>query len=389
MKYTDLESDKPLYIKPIKKAHKKIISDEVASSKIIPRTKSYVEDAEIVNKPVNIIPNVSKSGLLPQIDFSPKGETEQIDWLPMYRKCGSSHFYSDASKEGYFLKDNLFSELVSDYQRSEARLNLGIGEEYSLIWANIKGDVVKNKELYDFIMKVIEDSYDAGNMDYSELYETFVKEVNYRLLNKVNSYNGKLYGEPTTTLSKMSDNSGRIASTEWVNARIQTNESNILNWLELDRDYMFIGDDPKNIVVTWEFYVNPEELYIDNKKVSVDSKVYTINGVDDNYIIKFSYKANDKWYNKFLSFNKVLPIYVGKSSKDADMVKIKNSPITVHLEPEEYVYLYLPNEEARISVDNIYGGFIQVGDKILNNLRYYLYKSVNSGLGTLHINYDE
>ena len=49
------------------------------------------------------------------------------------------------------LRENLFSELVNDYQRAKARYNLGIGDEYSLVWGNIDGSIENQTDLYEYI----------------------------------------------------------------------------------------------------------------------------------------------------------------------------------------------------------------------------------------------
>ena len=82
------------------------------------------------------------------------------------------------------------------------------------------------------------------------------------------------------------------------------------------------------------------------------------------------------------------------------MELVKDSELIVNLEPKEFVYLYIPgNKKARFSVDNLYGGFIKLESKdlsgnIVNNMInvhgriYYLYQSVNSGLGEIQIKYE-
>jgi hypothetical protein len=44
---------------------------------------------------------------------------------------------------------------------------------------------------------------------------------------------------------------------------------------------------------------------------------------------------------------------------------------------------------ARLFVDNILGGFRNIGGTVINGINYYLYRTVNSGLGQLHITYDK
>jgi len=72
------------------------------------------------------------------------------------------------------------------------------------------------------------------------------------------------------------------------------------------------------------------------------------------------------------------------------MTKTKNSLIIVNSLPNKFVYLYLPNDgNARLFVDNILGGFKVLGTTLIDNINYYIYQTVNSGLGQLYIKYDK
>lgn len=52
---------------------------------------------------------------------------------------------------GYFTIDNLFSELLTDYQKLLARRNLGIGDDNILKWGSIKGNLVNQTDLTIFV----------------------------------------------------------------------------------------------------------------------------------------------------------------------------------------------------------------------------------------------
>ena len=72
------------------------------------------------------------------------------------------------------------------------------------------------------------------------------------------------------------------------------------------------------------------------------------------------------------------------------MTKSKDSLMIVNSLEDKFVYLYIPNDgNARLFVDNILGGFITVGNTVINGVLYYLYRTVNSGLGELYIKYDK
>ena len=61
------------------------------------------------------------------------------------------------SPTGFFKVDNSFGELMTEAQKSIARRNLGIADEQSLIWENIKGKIGNNRELKKFVENVSEE----------------------------------------------------------------------------------------------------------------------------------------------------------------------------------------------------------------------------------------
>lgn len=65
--------------------------------------------------------------------------------------CDLGHTGSCRDKSGYFLVDNLFSELVTEYQKLLARRNLGISDDSVLKWGSIKGNLVNQSDLLNFV----------------------------------------------------------------------------------------------------------------------------------------------------------------------------------------------------------------------------------------------
>ena len=61
------------------------------------------------------------------------------------------------------------------------------------------------------------------------------------------------------------DDSDRIASTKWVNAKLSLLTDYNLKWLKVNKDYMFVDDPPQNIILNWEFYNIPEEIVINGQ----------------------------------------------------------------------------------------------------------------------------
>lgn len=93
------------------------------------------------------------------------------------------------STSGYFIVNNLFNELSSEAQKQIARENLGISDQYSLYWGNIKGYI---EDQIDFIQKLEELIREYGGELSSEL-ERIVADVNTRLDNLLNEVNSILY----------------------------------------------------------------------------------------------------------------------------------------------------------------------------------------------------
>ena len=88
--------------------------------------------------------------------------------------------------KGFFKIDNLFGELITEAQRQIARKHLGVSDEYTLFWGNIKGYIEDQK---DFIEKLKELIKEYGG-ELTEITNQAVADVNARLdmlLNEVDS----------------------------------------------------------------------------------------------------------------------------------------------------------------------------------------------------------
>ena len=304
--------------------------------------------------------------------------------------CKISDNYGDADKNRNFIVDNLFSELVSDYQRSKARFNLGISEAYSLIWGNIKGEISNQSDLHNYIVAEIQAKLD--NLDVTEDIDNLWTMVLSVLDQKANKLSPKLEGEPTTTLPNPDDDSDRIASTKWINNKLLDSGDYNLKYIYLDEDHMFYGDSPKTITLSWDYYQTPTRQSIDGNPLNNYTRQFVFTNVDDSKIIHFSYDLDGKTYNRFINFNKIYAYYVNDTDNIDGATLFKDFPIIVNSLENKFVYLYIPNDEnAHIYVDNLLGGFIKYGDgdyMMVKDVPYSIYRSVNSNLGKLHINYE-
>lgn len=93
------------------------------------------------------------------------------------------------SKSGFFKVDNLFGELFTEAQKQIARENLGVSDEYSLYWGNIKGYIEDQKDFIDKLEELIREY--GGEL--LESTNQAVADVNNRLDNLLNEVNNILY----------------------------------------------------------------------------------------------------------------------------------------------------------------------------------------------------
>lgn len=341
---------------------------------------------------------IEKELEIPVIGQTPKEDSDDFE-EEAAGVCGIEQYYGDPDESGYFLKDNLFSELVSSYQRAQARFNLGIGEEYALVWGNITGSINDQTDLNDFLWDFVLRYSEEHNLEINEALALFVLEVNSLLADKVGIDSPNFTGKPTAPTPEIGDNSNRLATTAWVNKKLR-NQGNLLKHISLDKDFMFTDQPPKTVKLSWEFYVDVDKITIDGKIVPNDSTEYTYTNVDESFFIVFTYEVNGNAYNEVLVFKVVDPIYMGRTPNMSSMTMVEKSELLVVLEEKEFVYLYIPGDKnARLSVDNLYGGFVRLGVRNLSGnpvnsvvnahgRTYYLYQSVNSGLGEIQIKYE-
>ncbi len=349
---------------------------------------NVTENSTLLTKP-KVTTQLLSEEEIPQVEYIPKTEVEK-DTMDLQSSCGIEQYYPDASKEDYFKRENLFSELVNDFQRAKARYNLGIGDAYSLNWGNISGLIDRQQDLVALINNTFATHANQYTESINNLLVQWGIEINHNLSQKLNKYSPQLEGVPTTTLPDLEDNSSRIASTEWVNSRIALSGDYNLSWIRLDKAYMFYGDSPQTLTLTWEFFNAPEEIRINGTAISNTAVSYSFFNVNADLSINFSYRLGEKWYSRIINFEKVYAYYYGVDNEVASMTKTKNSLIIVNSLPNKFVYLYLPNDgNARLSVDNILGGFKVLGTTLIDNINYYIYQTVNSGLGQLYIKYDK
>lgn len=310
-------------------------------------------------------------------------EEEGVDHICIKDDCDTSKYYGCTGGDDGFQKENLFSELTDEYQRTIARINLGIADEYALKWGNIKGNLSNQKDLYTFVTDSI--AFDINKVidEINLKLAQWACEIEIRLNNKADIYSPSFTGTPTTTLPLMTDSSNRIASTEWVNARIEAAaiDENI-KAISVDPEYMSYGDEPTDVTVTWEYYKDVTEQTINGVTLKPEARQYIFAGMTTSMVITLRYKYEDITAVKVVTFDIKYPNYYGTSPDYTKLNKTIDNIFTTTANGSEYIYVMIPNgSSAVLAVSSIIGGFRLLGTQEIFGNIYYIFKSANAGLG--------
>lgn len=312
-----------------------------------------------------------------------KIEEEGVEHICIKDDCDTSKYYGCAGGDDGFQKENLFSELTDEYQRTIARINLGIADEYALKWGNIKGNLSNQKDLYTFVTDSI--AFDINKVidEINLKLAQWACEIEIRFKNKADIFSPNFAGTPTTTLPLMTDNSDRIASTEWVNAKIAAASiDDNVKAISLDPEYMCYGDEPTDVKVTWEYHKDVIEQSINGVVLSPDVREYTFTNRTTSMVITLKYKYEDISATRVVTFDIKYPNYFGTSPDYTKLDRTIDNVYTVNAGANEYIYVMIPNgANTVLGVSSIIGGFKLLGtQEIFSNL-YYIFKSAQPGLG--------
>lgn len=313
-------------------------------------------------------------------------ETPAEEPILVHGDCDVSKFYGDPINDA-FKKSNLFSELVDDYQRAIARQNLGVVDKYSLVWGAITGNIIQQVDLNNLIVSQIA-TYENALIDEINLaLARWAVELNTELQLKAPLDSPTFTGTPTTSLPSIDDDSNRIASTEWVNAKLGgwSGTSNLTSFT-LSKDYMYVDEANVTTICNWTYDGEVQAQSINGIPLSSEIRQYIFTNINDSFVISLSYTINNETFVKNITFERIIPKFYGKVLDYTQAIKSRYDFATVTCNEDEYAYVYIPNGvNARISVDNIVGGFTFLGTILISNVTYYIYKTYHSGLGKLYI----
>lgn len=265
--------------------------------------------------------------------------SDQEDSEPcIINQCNIEDHYG-CSQE-YFSIKNLFSELTTDYQRAIIRQNLGIGDEQSLIWGKIQGNLANQQDLYNFIKNVAQ--ADSDNI---------LSLVNQKL-------------------------------TYWasyIENLVESKASNIVSF-QLKPQQASITEIPIDLLVSWDYAQDVEAQKINNTEISPSTRNYLIQGITETTNVKLSYYLDGVWLSRNVTFTVYAPTYYGTSPNYEECNSTFKDKFTVDAEEDQYIYVLTP-VKSELSVNGIIGGFIELDPIYVNERRYFTYRSYHPSLG--------
>ena len=300
---------------------------------------------------------------LPSIDYTEISCEENNEEDVYIKECDNACSYGCNDENGNFKVENLFSELTTEYQRALARGNLGIGDEYSMLWGKIGGNIANQKDLIIV------------------------------LANKAPLLSPKFLGTPIVPMPAYDDNSSRIASTAWVKDQLKNFSGgstgpilpNNLISISSSPQFAFFGEGPIDIRIAWD-YNNPVSYQeINGVSIEVNLRSKTFIGVNNSTIYKLKYTYQNVSYSTELDFKFYYPRYYGIGNDVSNLNKTKSNSFYIDCGETNYAKIIIDRIDARFSVNGFIGGFKMIGTMNLHNTTYYVYESSNPGLGEINV----
>lgn len=367
------------------------LTDEELDSGIIIFNPSSINTTKPGDTIVNgTISEDEKFGIPTSEDFI---EIEKLDGIETDKKedeehvyvkgCDVASYYGDPSKEGEFLKRNLFSELTTDYERAIARRNLGIAEAYAMLWGNITGNLLNQEDLVKFVQDNSIQSFNQLIDEINLKLSQWAYEINQELENKADIMSPDFKGTPKTTNPIITDDSRRIPTTSWVNAVVDNALGGTnLKGISITPEFSYIGEVTPKVTVTWDYEEPIESQSINGIEINPDVRSYTFENISETFYIRIRYVHGGVTYARVVSFNVLCPIYYGNSP---DYNKCSKSPdyrIKAKAGEYDYIYVFVPDgDEAILQVNGIHGGFTRIGYIKINDYVYTVFKSEQTDLG--------
>ena len=119
-----------------------------------------------------------------------------------------------------------------------------------MLWGNISGNIMNQPDLINWVKEYYATNINRIVADLNEVLNAWEQNINTELAYKANINSPEFSGTPTAPLPPSDSNSSQIATTAWVNSKLQDiNVGNILAILSISPSSMYIGDSPINVVL--------------------------------------------------------------------------------------------------------------------------------------------
>ena len=332
--------------------------------------------------------------------------------------------------EKYFRIKNYLGELDDEVKKANARLNLGISDEFNLKWGNITGFIENQTDLTQYLDKFIEvfkqdleqsitdiqtqlekkiqeqiDLLEEDRKAVEALIQqlaSFKEEVNQAIENKLgrdelpsieNPYNHQYYNEDAPKVTSVGQALDQLLYKELTIDAYTTPK------------YGEIGEVIPQVIFNWS-YNKPIRLQtLDSQEIDINSRSAIINNVNTTTSRILLASDGKNTSNIVISIPFKQPVYYGVSrsifisSEDIinsftrDFDFDRGSEISIFANDGEYIYFLVPNNLSNINfqVGGLVGGFTIVNTNYQFvrygiSKSYVLIRSDNHSLGNTIIN---
>lgn len=256
------------------------------------------------------------------------------------KDCSIENHYACPSESGFFSIENLFSELTTDYQRAVIRQNLGIGDSQSLLWGKIQGNLANQEDLCRFVKEI-------AQADVNEIIDILNLKLEYW--------------------------------TNHIENKIESRASNITS-ITLTPMYESVMKTPIDVLVSWEYANEVESQKINGYEIQPNTRNFLIEGITETKDITLSYLLQGVWMSRTVTFTVYAPTYYGISDNYENCQQTMQSKFKINALEDQFIYILTANP-SDFSVNGFIGGFLYEGVTYINSRKYYIYRSMNSGLG--------
>lgn len=310
------------------------------------------------------------------------------------------------------LLQKALEETIESYQESDEVIREELGNQLSELTDTLNTKVTELEEADQQINKGFNEALEVIELNYKEADKVLQSEFQTQLENTEESFNNSIT-EIRTTLASEEQN-GLMSSEDKVAFEVMKtqladllyNPINIISFTN-NHNIVEIGSTINEITLSWNINKTPTSLTLDDIDLSVTDRTRVLNDLNITTNHSFTLNAVDERNTvstKTTSINFVNGIYYGAASipdiYDSSFIlnlhktlrASKLTLFTVDARENEYIYYCLPIRlgNCTFTVGGFTGGFELINTIDFINASgysesYYIYKSVNEGLGVTSI----